>query len=440
MKRLLALTTILAASLHALAQAPVIRASLSPSSNIIVGQPIHLRVTILVPNYFTGSPDFPAFAIENAIVVEPQDRPENLNDTIGGTRYAGISQTYTIYPQVPGEFKLPPAQFTVPYASTPPKTTQAHLSLPSLTFRADIPAAARNLPYFLPTSNLTLQQKWDSPLKNIRVGDTLHRTITITTIKTQGMMIPPLPLDVPDGMRLYKEQPTVLDQKTATGEFVYGRRIESARYLMLKAGDYTLPPVQLQWWNLNTNKLAAATLPPVHLSVAANPDYVEDLPPQKEPIPITQPAPISFWKRYRSWIKVGFPSLVAILLFSWLGWRQLPRVYRNIKYRFERRRESERSYFRRLIHASKRNDAELTYRDLLAWISRSEKGADLNSFLREANDEALTVEVERLGNVLYANSKAQGWDGHRLASCLLEYRRSTGRKRSRAYGLAPLNF
>jgi hypothetical protein len=440
MKRILVLLTLLFSQKWALSQAPVIRASLNPSRNVIVGQPMHLRITLLVPNYFTGSPDFPAFSIDNAIVVEPQDRPENLNDTIGGIRYAGISQTYTIYTQLPGEFKLPPVQFTVPYASNPPKTTISHLSLPALTFRAEIPPAAQDLPYFLPTSNLSLQQKWGSPLKDTQVGDTLSRTVTITTTKTQGMMIPPLAFSAPDGIRLYPEQPTVIDQKTPTGEFVYGRRTESARYFLQKAGDYTLPPIQISWWNLNTNKLVTTTLPAVQLSVAENPGYLNELPPAPEPAPVVQPAPESFWKRYGSWIKFGVPGLIGMVLLSWLMWRYLPKVYRCIANRLEIRRQSKDAIFRSLVRACRRNDASEAYRKLLAWTSMEVGGeTDLDRFIRQTNDDALTSEVENLGKLLYSGSSTQIWDGHMLASLLIAQRRTQKKQRPKGYGLRALN-
>ncbi len=46
-----------------LAQTPIVRARLEPSNGIIVGQTVHLVVEVLVPNYFTGSPDFPEFEV-----------------------------------------------------------------------------------------------------------------------------------------------------------------------------------------------------------------------------------------------------------------------------------------------------------------------------------------------------------------------------------------
>jgi hypothetical protein len=412
----------LCAATFSLAQSPVIRATLTPTKEIIVGQAVHLNVTVLVPNYFTGSPDFPVFELENAIVVQPQDRPQNLSETIGGVHYAGISQSYTIYPQQAGEFRLPPAKFTIPYAANPPKTTEAHLSLPPLIFHANIPAEAQGLSYFLPTTALTLQQRWEPSLKNIRVGDTLHRTITITTLKTQGMMIPPLSFEASDGVRVYTEQPIVIDQKTPTGEFVYGRRTESARYFLRSAGEYTLPPIQLQWWNLNAHRLVTTTLPSVHLTVAANPGYVEELPPEQEPVATAKPPAVSFWHRYRFWIIAGVPSFAVAFLFFLLMWRYIPKLRQQLIDHIERRRNSEQTFFRQLIRACKRNDAQGSYRSLIGWLARCKDGMTLQHYLRRTKDDELIAAVEELGASLYSSGYRQSWDGSRLSRLLRRHR------------------
>src|SRR5580704_6793111 len=228
MTRAVAVLFAVMSTMVAAAQTPIIRARFEPGTGILVGQPVRLVVSVFVPNYFAGSPDFPEFEIENAIVVLPQDRPQNSNEHIGGVAYAGITETYTIYPQQPGDFRLPAAQVTVPYAGEPPKTVVGHVPMPALMFHADIPAAARSLDYFLPTTRLTIGQRWSSPLTNLRAGDSIERTITVTATTMQAMLIPPLPLEAPDGIRVYQEEPIVQDQKTDRGDFIYGRRTQSA--------------------------------------------------------------------------------------------------------------------------------------------------------------------------------------------------------------------
>jgi hypothetical protein len=291
--------------LNIVAQQPIVRARIEPDKGILVGQPVRLIVTILVPNYFSGAPELPEFELENAIVVLPQETPQNSNEHLGRVTYAGITETYTIYPQQPGDFQLPPADITVPYASAPPQTTVARLPLPALRFHADLPAAAKDLDYFLPTSSLIMQQKWSRPLKNLRVGDSIERTITVTATKMQAMLILPIPTEAPNGLRVYPQEPVVQDKKTDRGEFVYGQRVQSAKYFIQSEGDYTLPPIELKWWNLSTNRLVTATLPAVRFTAAANPNYVSELPPEPEAIAVTKPTQASMWTRYKFWISFG---------------------------------------------------------------------------------------------------------------------------------------
>jgi hypothetical protein len=413
------LITVFAAfiALTAAAQSPIVQAHLEPSQGILVGQPIRMVVTVYVPNYFTGSPDFPEFEIENAIVVLPQDRPANSNTQIGGVRYAGITEIYVIYPQQAGDFHLPREQVTVFYALAPPKSTIAHIPLPSLEFHADVPAAARDLDYFLPTTALTMQQKWSSPMKNVRVGDTIERTVTVTATKMQSMLIPPLPLDAPSGIRVYPEEAVVHDQKTDRGDFVYGRRTQTAKYVIQKEGDYTLPPIELKWWNLSSHRLVTATLPAVHLIAAANTNYVTELPPESEPAPIAPIRHKTLWKQYRSRILITSLCCIAVALLLATIWHWLPRARRRLQAWQERRRHSEATYFHNLQRACNQNNAAESYVWLLKWIAAAYPGVSLQQALKRADSPGLTSDMNDLGESLFAQlDRDYSWNGKRFAA------------------------
>ncbi len=428
-------------ALVAAAQTPVVRARLDPAAGILVGQPVHLTVSVFVPNYFTGSPEFPEFEIDNAIVVLPQDRPQNSNEQIGGVTYAGITETYTIYPQQPGEFRLPPAQITVPYASAPPKSTEAHVPLPALAFHADLPAGAKDLDYFLPTTSLTIQQKWSLPLRNLRVGDSIERTVTVTATKMQAMLIPPLPLEAPDGIRVYPEEPTVQDQKTDRGEFVFGRRVQSAKYFIQKEGDYTLPAVELKWWSLSANRLVTATLPAVHLTAAANPNFAVELQPEPEPTAVAQPRRVSLWSRYKFWILVIAPICAACLVLFPIGWRYIPRSYRQLRARQRRREHSEPAYFRNLELACKRNHATRAYESLLRWLRVAHADLTVDDFLARVADPTLSSETNALGAVIFAkHAQESQWNGKRMADCLKEVRKASNTCTTKRQYLRKLNL
>lgn len=406
----------------AFAQTPIIRATLEPQTGVIAGQPVRLTVTVLVPNYFTGSPDFPVFELENAIVVL-QGANQNTNAQINGVTYAGIQQTYFIYPQQPGNYTLPPAQIGISYANNPPQATKANLSLPPLTFLANIPAEARGLSYFLPTTQLTMQQKWDHSLKDLHAGDTIERTITITAAKTQAMLIPPLTLTAPDGIRTYTEEPNLQEQKTPYGEFLFGRRIQSVKYFIVKEGDYTLPALKLEWWNLTSKRLITAQLPAVHFTAAPNENSAGALPPELETVIVAQAKPISFWKKYRHWIFTGVQTIAIGCFVLWLGWRYLPRIQRRLETLRSIRQDSEPIYFRNLQRACSQNNATESYRWLLAWLARRQGHTSLENYLKDAGDPELMHEIDRLGKTLFSSNNHLEWNGKRLSLLLKRHRK-----------------
>lgn len=423
----------------AIAQSPVVHAHLEPTGGVIVGEPVRLVVQILAPNYFTGSPDFPGFELENTIVVQPQERAENSSVKIHGTTYAGISETYFLYPQQPGDFKIPPVQFTVSYANRPPATTIAHVQMPSLTFHAELPAAAQGMDYFLPTTRLLLHEKWSKPLKNLRVGDTVERTATITAMKMQAMLIPPLPMNAPAGIRIYPEQASIQDQKTSTGEFVYGRRVERAQYFIQKEGDYTLPAIQLKWWNLAAKRMETATLPAVHFTAAPNPDLEAAIPPEKAPI-LAAPAPtVHWWVRYRRWIRAGSLTGLLVLLSFWICWKFLPTGIRFFRRKYRAWQISETASFHRLLHACRGNDPVSAYRRLLAWLTLAWPEFSVEEFIATENNAAISTEIEHLGAVLFSQHSHINWNGKGLATALKDVRAKKHRRSIKTKQLLPLN-
>ncbi|HEY6991044.1 MAG TPA: BatD family protein, partial [Bryobacteraceae bacterium] len=305
------------AGFAAAAPGPLVRASIATPRPIIVGQAVRVNVTVLAPNYFLGEPEFPQININNAIVVLPGETPQNSSETIGGQTYAGITVTYLIYPQQPGTFKLPTAEIAVKYASDPPKSAEVHLTLPAITFDAMIPPEAADLNYFLPTTALKISQILDKPLKHLQVGDTVTRTIAITASKMRAMLIPPTKFDAPDGIAVYPKEPKVDDIKTDRGEFVEGRRVDTVTYLIRKDGGYTLPPVQVEWWNLDRRRVETATLPAIQFEATPNPAAALEFPPEPEPvIQTTAPKPNRF-KHYLRLTEVTAILLIALALLLW---------------------------------------------------------------------------------------------------------------------------
>jgi hypothetical protein len=433
-------SVLLALGSLAAAQSPIIRAHLEPAHDVMVGEPVRLVVTVLVPNYFTGSPDFPEFELENVIVVLPQETPQNSSERVNGTTYAGITEVYTLYPQQPGDFSLPPAQVDVPYANAPPKTSLAHLTLPPLKIHANIPAAAEGLAYFLPTTKLTMQERWSPAPKSVRVGDTIERTITVTAAKMQAMLIPPLPVEAPSGIRVYQEEPSVQDEKSNRNEFLFGQRTQTAKYFIQKEGSYTLPAIELKWWNLSTRRLMTAQLPAVHFEAAANPGAATELPPEQPPVVIAQQPKASFWMQHKRQFYIAAAWLVTGILVLWLVRLWLPKVRLALTHWKLRRSESERTYFQALLKACNNNRPGEAYSALLRWLHRRFPGRSIDEVCGEINSSEIVAEVDRLGAILFADAQeSPGWNGEKLSGGLKMWRHRIVRTTEHQPALAELN-
>lgn len=122
------------------------------------------------------------------------------------------------------------------------------------------------------------------------------------------MLIPPTKFEAADGIAVYPKEPRLDDIKTDRGEFVEGRRVVSATYLIRKDGDYTLPPIEIEWWNLDRRKVETATLPAIHFNAAPNPAANTAIPPEPELVVQTAaPKP----NRFKHYVRLAEIVVVA---------------------------------------------------------------------------------------------------------------------------------
>lgn len=427
--RRLAMLLVLVGALAEAAQKPLVRASLDSAKPITVGEQVRVKVEVLVPNYFMGEPVFPQVNIDNAVAMLPEERPENLNATIDGAFYAGIARTYVVYPQQPGSFTFPSAQIEVKYASDPPNSATVSLAIPKITFNAVIPRGAEDLDYFLPTPSLTVTQKLDRPLKDLKTGDTITRTVTVTARRLRAMLIPPTRFLAADGVAVYTKEPRVTDIANERGDFMRGERVDAATYLIQKPGDYTLPEISIRWWNVDTRSIQTATIPAISFSAVPDVSYTPAIPPELPPA--SPPVHKTSWRDYVSRALPAAALLLAVtgLVALWLLFG--PGVSRYFKELWRARAHSEKTIFGTLRRACAKNQPHKAYSLLLVWVRI--QGPSAERFLQGR-------EVEGLARSLYYSDRPQTWSGRDLAKALNRYRAlgvDDGKKQATA--LPPLN-
>jgi hypothetical protein len=403
--------------------------TLEPKGPVVVGQQVRVNVQVLVPNFFMSALAFPPIDIPGAIVSRPDDSAEHVTETINGESYAGIQQSFVVTPQRAGEFALPPATITFQYAAVPGQATGGAVTLPPAKFTAKLPpgvapsATTAGAPAE-PVARVTISQSLDHDVKSLKVGDTLTRTVSAFAERTQAMMIPPPTFDAPDGVRVYRKDPVLADETKDRTGFVGGRRTDRVTYLFEKPGRYTLPAIDIAWFDVKTGKQESARAPAIEVSVAENPRAAPAIAPEPPPaVDATAGAVVKRvdWRRWAPW---AIGTVLGALLLAWLARRYTPRYRTWRAARRREREESEPAYFARAERACRSNDAPAAYRALGAWAWRA-GAVSLTTWCNTLGDGGLRSQAVALERALFAAGKpGEAWDGPRFAAAIAGARRT----------------
>ena len=292
---------------------PVVRVTVRPEGRHLVGQQVQIDVQVLVPNFFMSAVQFPAIDIPGAVVTMPDETGLNLTETIKGESYAGIQKTYVFVAQTAGKYTLPPVAITFSYALEPGKPTNARVNLPPTVIEVEWPAGKAP-----PTdgssalvSRITIDQTLDRDPATLHVGEALARTVATTAAGTQAMFIPPPDFTAPDGVRVYRKDPVLSDEREDRVGLVAGHRTDRVTYTFDAPGSYQLPAIEVKWFTAQANREETARADAVNVTVAAAVASAAIAPePPPPPVP-DEPA-----NRFRLPVLATL-AVVALLLVVW---------------------------------------------------------------------------------------------------------------------------
>ncbi|MGK7909420.1 MAG: hypothetical protein AB4040_19595 [Synechococcus sp.] len=385
----------------------IVRTSLSPDGELIVGQQVRLHVDILVETWFDRAPRFPDIQVPNAIALRPSGATTNLSERIDGRLYSGIRRSYYIYPQEPGPFTIPTFQVTfIPAPADGSAPESVSVSTETARFIAVVPpeVKARDLDYAIATDELTIEESFDRELTDIQVGDAIQRTITISASDTVGAVLPPPPLPSFSGLNGYVDPPKIANSINR-GSLV-GRRTDTITYVAERGGRYRLPAIRVSYWNLDSQSFETEALPAVTLRVCLSLQAI-------------------IWR-------------VGLVTASVLGLMAIARYYRHPLRRFvsdyrQRQAESEAAYFRRVRQACERGEPQMAMQALQAWAGRLGDRMGISTpseVMQQCDDTALTAEWLALTHLLYgapavskASSPSQAWSSSKFFQLLQANRR-----------------
>jgi len=238
-------------------------------SNVYVGEPVEMTVSVFTSTYFTKGVDLQNIKVNGAFTV--YFRSLSTSRQINGKTYAGVELFYNVFPYDDKDIVFPSLEITV---ETPDdggyKGVTRVVKTNTKKIRVKPVPAGFSRSEWLVTSGLRVQESWSGDLTNVKVGDVLTRKISRNASGTVSELIPPINWDTIPGISLYPFRSDIENNKTKTA--ISASRSDVIRYLFEKEGEVIIPSMELTWWNPVQNKLYKRTLKERKIRVAQNLD------------------------------------------------------------------------------------------------------------------------------------------------------------------------
>lgn len=358
------------------------------AGRIVPGQQVHVAVEVFVPDFFTSPPQFPLFSLPNAVVTLPDERAQNLMQTIDGVQYSGIRRTYAVVPEVSATFTLPPVSIELGY-SVDGKSVKGSVQLPSVSFNVIAPAGSERQTIVFAARHLTLTQSFDRNPSRLKVGDAVVRTLTIFAEDTQAMMIPPVDIGQAAGLRQYRKPPKIADN-VAVGRLNGSERAETIVYTADAAGSFQIPAISYPWFDVEAHQASTATLPPITVAVSEAPASSDAIVPEMQSgrTQTTRIQPLAL-----AVLASGCAALVAAI---WTGRHLLLRLMGGLRIR----RDPKRAEFKRLIKSIARDDESAVYRSLARW-AKIMGYSSISAWTTVVSDPVLESQIRTLEGALF---------------------------------------
>lgn len=342
--------------------------------------------------------------------VEQLGQPRTYEKEINGVRHGVIETRYAIYPQQSGVLSIPSQTFSAtqvaqdgsdPYQPFgPPMGRQIRVTSPEIPLQVRPKPAEypRDVPW-LPARAVTLEESWSPQPEQARAGEALTRGLLLRVEGLSSAQLPPLPQELPAGLRHYPDQPQLNDQSGEQG--LIGSREERAALVPDKPGQLELPPIEVVWWNTQSNRVERTRLPGRLLEVASNPQLEAQDAPQATPAQVANGKAL-LWP----WQLASALLLLTTLLGFGLWWRarRLPAVARAAA-----NAPNPRTLLDELRRACQANDPHATRQALDAWARHQpETLADM-----AARFVPLSDALDGLNGALYSET-GHSWQGEDL--------------------------
>lgn len=361
-------------------------------------------------------------------VIERLGEDSNYNTQVNGLNYSVTERKYALFPQKSGQLTIKPLILTAEVlTNSRPSFNGFFNSQMSKTKRVESKAITLNVKpvpttftgkHWLSAEQLVLKQEWSGDIQQMKVGEPLTRTLSLIAKGTTVGQLPELnTTETNDRLKAYPDQPVLQEQKKVDGLLAF--REEKIALIPSKSGSYTLPAIEIPWFNTKSQKMELAKIPETTLSTVAvasqseviNPIITPEAPKKTETsLVIESPKKTNIWLWVSLLLAVGW--LITVIVF--LTKRKVTEPVIEIN-------DSDiklKDCIKNLKNACRANDAAATKNALLEWGRQKFNVANLCA-IAEYSDARLRDEILDLNQTLYGKGVGQ-WQGKKLFQAFTE--------------------
>ncbi|CEK12091.1 BatD family protein [Legionella hackeliae] len=350
-----------------------------------------------------------------------------------GRLYGIDEQQYAIFPQKSGPIKITPPTFSAVIYDAVPKHIKERAKAITLNVRP-VPTQYVGKTW-LPAKQVNLTENYDNNTLSFQQGSTLVRTVTLEATAVPAQLLPALDFGNSPDFSIYPEKP--LERNSFKQSNIVGTTTVKVTYLLNKAGQITIPTLQLVWFNTSTGMEEVTTLPARTLEVIAAPN-VQASPKTPQTITTTtqqQPAPLSsLTMKQEKKNEIAPPMAKSSTQMAWwialvfaLAW-----LLTLVLWFWQRRANRDSSYdmkhiLKRLEEACLHNDASSARDALMRWAHKQWPESNLlnlSDVENKVDDLALKEQIKELAQALYYKSSKSVWQGDLLWGAIISFKRS----------------
>ncbi|WP_034062474.1 BatD family protein [Lacinutrix jangbogonensis] len=373
-------------------------------NNPYIGEPVQLKVHVYTTTWFTSGIDIENIQVDNALTV--YFRSVSSVKKHNGKKYAGVEFYYNVFPTKDGQITIPSLVIRV---ETPKEGGYKGIKRTLNTKPKTISVKPVPLGYepqnWLVANSLALNQKWSMPLKNIKVGDVVERTINRFADGTLTEFIPATQWDAINGVSIYPQRPKVSTNKSRTT--VSAKRSETVSYLFEKEGEVVFPIINYVYWNSSSKKIYKKQIDSITVFVKPNVDLVmlkslkKSL--QREEVEALEKNPFLIFgltpKTFFVYLIIGLFILVVFV-------KILKGIFAYFKRAYHCYLESEKRAFNQVLKAIGNNNYTAFSKAVRVWLSKLDSPySTLIHMINDYGNNDLKKRFKAINENLFRNKK-----------------------------------